>query len=784
MRIEGRTVALILSGVGLVGLSSQAAAQQADEEMVERPDIQHESGGEGDEVAVPIVVTGTRIRGAPLVGEVTSIDRETIVEAGQIDLGEAIRALPQNFAGGQNPGVGLGSGINQNINSTSAANLRGLGPDATLTLLNGHRLPYDSAYQAIDISAIPLAAVDRIEVVPDGASALYGSDAVGGVINVILRRDFDGVTTSAQIGTSTDGGNFRQQADVVAGRAWSSGGVVFAYDFVNNSAIEARQRDYTDDLIPGYTLFPSMERHALTLAAHQQISPGIEASIDALYSRRTSRFLQGTADSTGLRTPEVEAFALAPSAKIDLGAGWQVTVLSVFGRDRTDLRAVFTPQIGSVPVNRVRYFNEIFSIEGGAEGPLFALPGGSARLAVGAGIRNNRLDGGLNDAFYDFDFDAEQRARFAYGELFLPFVTGRNARPGVARLSVSAAVRYEDYPGLDEQAAPRVGLIYAPLDGLTFRASWARSFKAPTLYQRNLFSETYLVPAPWFGVGTAGETILFVSGGNPDLKPERAESWTIGFEIEPNAAPGLRLSATLYDIAYEDRVVSPISGGLASAFTNPGFASQVTLSPSETSLSELIAQSQFGLQNLTGDDFDPSSVFAILDNRETNIAAWSVRGVDLGVGWDRSLGSDQSLGIDLSGTWLDSAQRVTPTLPDVQLSGTVYNPPRYRARGSLRYQSGPLTANAAVNYTGGFTDERSVGGGTVSPSATVDLGLRYALIRSETRDPGLELALTVQNVFNDEPPIITQSAPSNVPYDSTNFSPVGRFIAFGVRRHW
>ena len=101
-----------------------------------------------DEESSAIVVTGTRIRGARVVGEVIELDRETIVETGQVDLGEAIRNLPQNFSGGQNPGVGSGGGIgNENVNSASSPNLRGLGPDATLTLLNGHRLPYNSASQ-------------------------------------------------------------------------------------------------------------------------------------------------------------------------------------------------------------------------------------------------------------------------------------------------------------------------------------------------------------------------------------------------------------------------------------------------------------------------------------------------------------------------------------------------------------------------------------------------------------------------------------------------------------
>src|SRR3546814_1212331 len=91
------------------------------------------------------------------------------------------------------------SDLSENLASTSTLNLRGLGPDATLTLINGHRIAYDGAFQGVDISAIPLAALDRLEIVADGASALYGSDAVGGVANIILRRDFDGIWSSARI---------------------------------------------------------------------------------------------------------------------------------------------------------------------------------------------------------------------------------------------------------------------------------------------------------------------------------------------------------------------------------------------------------------------------------------------------------------------------------------------------------------------------------------------------------------------------------------------------------
>src|SRR5690606_36280705 len=131
-----------------------------------------------------VTVTGTRIRGGTSPSPVITIGAENIREEGFTDLGQVIRALPQTFTGGQNPGVpSLGySGAgpqHQNITAGSALNLRGLGPDATLTLLNGRRMAYGGMAQAVDIDAIPVEAVDRIEIVADGASAIYGSDAVG-----------------------------------------------------------------------------------------------------------------------------------------------------------------------------------------------------------------------------------------------------------------------------------------------------------------------------------------------------------------------------------------------------------------------------------------------------------------------------------------------------------------------------------------------------------------------------------------------------------------------------
>ncbi|MCT2398656.1 TonB-dependent receptor [Novosphingobium mangrovi (ex Huang et al. 2023)] len=169
----------------------------------------------GDDNA--IVVTGSRIRGAPVASPVIRIGQQDMRDEGQTSLGDVVRSIPQAFGGGQNPGVGnnvpASSGIN--VGSASTINLRGLGSDATLTLIDGHRLAYNGSRQGIDVSAIPLSIVDRIEIVADGASALYGSDAVAGVANVILKRDYQGLETRADIGGATDGGDFSQRYGAV-----------------------------------------------------------------------------------------------------------------------------------------------------------------------------------------------------------------------------------------------------------------------------------------------------------------------------------------------------------------------------------------------------------------------------------------------------------------------------------------------------------------------------------------------------------------------------------------
>lgn len=179
-----------------------------------------------------IIVTGSRIRGAPPTSPVITLSQSELLAQNKTSMGEAIRDIPQNFNGGQSAGIGrnVPQGSGSYLGAGTGLNLRGLGGDATLTLLNGQRLSYNASLQSIDISTLPIGMIDRIEIVADGASALYGSDAVAGVANIVLKRDMKGLITSAHVGVPTDGGGVQQQYNLVTGSKWASGGFILGYE--------------------------------------------------------------------------------------------------------------------------------------------------------------------------------------------------------------------------------------------------------------------------------------------------------------------------------------------------------------------------------------------------------------------------------------------------------------------------------------------------------------------------------------------------------------------------
>ncbi|MGH6624822.1 MAG: TonB-dependent receptor plug domain-containing protein, partial [Burkholderiaceae bacterium] len=151
------------------------------------------------------VITGSHIRltDAESALPVQVITREDIDKSGVTTVEQLLERVPANV-NGINAALSVG---NTTTPGLSSANLRGLGGGSTLVLLNGRRLAnyaFDGA--SVDLNSIPLAAIDRVEVLKDGASAIYGTDAIAGVINFILRRDYAGADVSANLAVTQHGG--------------------------------------------------------------------------------------------------------------------------------------------------------------------------------------------------------------------------------------------------------------------------------------------------------------------------------------------------------------------------------------------------------------------------------------------------------------------------------------------------------------------------------------------------------------------------------------------------
>ncbi|MEJ1965941.1 MAG: TonB-dependent receptor [Gammaproteobacteria bacterium] len=189
-----------------------------------------------------VVVTGTLIRGVlDIMSPLEFVTRKDMKKTAYATVQDALQELPVNF----------GSKLSENYGGTgnfargSAANLRGLGAGATLVLINGHRQPY-SGYEGdfVDLSSIAWSAVERIEVLPDGAAALYGSDAIAGVVNIITRSDFNGAETQVRFG-SAEGGAQEKLIAQLFGTTWDSGNVLFSYQYSERSALTSAARAYT-----------------------------------------------------------------------------------------------------------------------------------------------------------------------------------------------------------------------------------------------------------------------------------------------------------------------------------------------------------------------------------------------------------------------------------------------------------------------------------------------------------------------------------------------------------
>jgi outer membrane receptor protein involved in Fe transport len=190
-----------------------------------------------------IVVTGSNLRRVDIetANPVITIDKSAIQQSGKVTLGDLVQDLPAISGPVTNPRVNNSGGT-----GASTISLRGLGSARTLILVNGHRYLYG------DVNAIPANAIERIEVLTDGASSVYGSDAVGGVVNFILRNNYQGAEFSADYGISDRDDGARQGYHFVFGQTTDKGSIMAGVDYNKFDSVLSSNRAFSQTALYYY----------------------------------------------------------------------------------------------------------------------------------------------------------------------------------------------------------------------------------------------------------------------------------------------------------------------------------------------------------------------------------------------------------------------------------------------------------------------------------------------------------------------------------------------------
>ncbi|MEK6580265.1 MAG: TonB-dependent receptor, partial [Bdellovibrionota bacterium] len=199
------------------------------------------TASEGDNKAERVQVTGSHIKRLAVEGAspVQTVTKKDIEKSGYNSVSDVLRDTTANSFGSMREESG------SNAAGAAHVDLRGLGATNTLVLMNGQRLPTDAVTGAVDLNLIPVAAIERVEVLKDGASATYGSDALGGVVNIITKKDFAGTEASLSRTMTDSKGGSRLDVGVVNGVNKENLNLVTVLQYRDNDAVYDRDRPWS-----------------------------------------------------------------------------------------------------------------------------------------------------------------------------------------------------------------------------------------------------------------------------------------------------------------------------------------------------------------------------------------------------------------------------------------------------------------------------------------------------------------------------------------------------------
>jgi len=589
MNRKTRTLAAAVAVV--LGTSAFAAAAQ------DAPAVPARSGAQTLDT---VIVTGTRVADRTVAESQSPIDiitPEALQATGTTELATALaRALPSlNF-----PRPALTDGTS----GIRPAQLRGLSPDQVLVLVNGKRRHTSAQINvngsigrgssAVDINAIPIASIERVEVLRDGASAQYGSDAIAGVINIVLKGSSSGGSLALDAGqySAGDGNKYQLSGDTGIGFADGRGSVHVAGQITQQD--ESNRAGPYQGTAPntgnfpsiGQTTFvvgdPQVDATAASANASFQFSDHVSAYATALASNRdiTSFAFYRSRTNSGQGAllaqtypdgfvPEINQYSkdrsLVAGVKGDTDSGWTWDVSYNHGTNKIDFHTrnsinyalgvtsprsfyagalEYTQDIGNVDITK--------QLDWGLAYPVTLSFGGEYRREKweqSAGEPNSYFGTGAQ-GFGGFtplnavDADRDNYAVYAGLEADL-----------TDKFSAGVTGRYEDYSDFGDKFSGKVSARYAFTDKVALRATASSGFRAPSLAQQSYQAVTSTIVNGVFverGTFPTTSPAAQALGASP-LKAESSTSYSVGLVLQP--VDRLYLTVDAYQIDIDDRII-------------------------------------------------------------------------------------------------------------------------------------------------------------------------------------------------------------------------------------
>ena len=751
-----------------------------------------------------IIVTGTNIRGiAPESSPTLTFDREDVQISGAGTAQDFIQTLPQNFSGGSNQAISsLPNDVNagQNFGFGSSVNLRGLGSGSTLVLLNGHRLaPSSTIGDFVDISLIPASAIERVEVLTDGASSIYGADAVAGVVNFVLRDDFDGVEASYRYGTVTQGNLDEHRTAITGGANWDSGNALLSYEFFSQTNLSVADRSFSQNAPRPNDLLPSQRRHSVLATASQELSADLEVFTDFTFSSREANRKRNDADEITTTDATTETVNIAAGASWNFKDSWFLDLVGTYS-DLTLDRTVSGDRF-----NERRNDSSLWTADIKTSGDLFALPAGEVKLAIGGHFRSEDLVSVARTVDL-VAAEADREVFAAFGEIFIPIVSPESSFPWTQRLELNISGRYSDFSDFGSTANPKIGLLWSPVENLRLRGSYSTSFNPPPLGRVGANDGTaFAYPTALLnsiiGLTPGDPSIadvvgLAISGTSPNLDAEESEAFTIGLDFDRDwGSHRLNFTTTYFDIEFEGRLGSTPRPDNRPSFDVPNIAivspdafpdGTVLFNPSAAQIQDVL--DAVGNAPVMFGGADPADAAFIDFHRLTrNLSLTNVRGFDFNADYIYEADFGQFL-FGIHGTFLkDFKQQAAVTTDLIEQLNTQFNPIDLNLRGRMGYAHRGFSGNIFLNYADSYRSDNSVDAVKIDSWTTFDLNLSY-----DTREiagnaflNNTVFRLSVQNLFDDSPPE-TPGVPSLgiFGFDPTNASPLNRFVAFEITKRF